>query len=165
MAMVRRHRIWDIPADNWLSPWWSVLDDVLSAWLDPTDGFIRSPGPRSHVDVPQRLSGAGDWRAPALLALILCSSVAVGVATPWWQKARESAGLLIFGAGTFVIGLLPLLPFSRDWSYYNLAIPLIGVSIVVAALLQWVPIGNVLSVVAAAGIFSSTLQLSTARKG
>ena len=99
------------------------------------------------------LSGAGDWRAPALLALILCSTVAVGVATLWWQKARESVGLLIFGAGTFVIGLLPLLPFSRDWSYYNLAIPLIGVSIVVAALLQWVPIGNVLSVVAAAGIF------------
>ena len=98
------------------------------------------------------LTSAGVWRGLALLSFVACICVAVAVVATWWQGARKSSGLLLFGAGTFVIGLLPLLPFSRDWSYYNIAIPLIGASIAVAALLQWIPVRNVVSVFAAAGI-------------
>ena len=96
--------------------------------------------------------GAGRRRLVALLSVIACVSVAIGVAVTWWQKARLGGGLLLFGVGVFVIGLLPLLPFSRDWSSYNIAISLIGASIALAALLQWVAVGNLLSVIAAAGI-------------
>lgn len=49
----------------------------------------------------------------------------------------EAARCAIFGVLSFVCGLLILLPFGKDFADYNLALPLVGVSMLLASSIQF----------------------------
>lgn len=92
---------------------------------------------------PTFLNGLGE---PGLLhaASVLCMAgsalvLAVIVVTAR-RQLNDTHRTFLFGAATLLVGLLPVLPFSYNWSQYNMSIGLLGLGLAAAALVERLPL-------------------------
>ncbi|MHB1630239.1 MAG: hypothetical protein ACYCVB_18020 [Bacilli bacterium] len=83
---------------------------------------------------------SGAWHYLSLVALIVYVISGIALAAFFARHIKDSMNGIALGLSWFFIALLPILPFSGDWSYYNLAVPLIGVSVAIGSMLQTVPL-------------------------
>ncbi len=117
-------------------------------WLSAVDSIGITP------TFYNALGSSELWHYTSILALTIYILSGIALLVFFTLRIKDSANGVALGLSWFIVALLPVLPFSNDWSYYNLSIPLIGLSLAIGHMFQAVPLRKSIAIPLSMAILS-----------